>query len=145
MGNFFKEKSIAVVCELFSDFCDFRLVRAFACHSRLANALLVPSDGAFPALAFHLGDQLLLPPTHLGGQVSQSAELAEVTQLDAPHGIRHADFFLGVVGSGNSLENFETTHGDSAAGGLVRDHAADSAPEDPGRRAVVNEGAGGVG
>ena len=121
------------------------MVGTFASNSGFADALLVPGDGAFSALALHLGHQLLLAPAHLRGQVSQGAELAEVTQLDASHSIRHAESLLGIVRSGHSFEDFEATHGDGTACSLVGDHAADGAPEDTGGRAVVDESAGGVG
>ena len=104
----------------------------------------MPSDGSFPSFVFHAGNQLLFAPSHLRGEVSQGAELAEVAQLDAPHGVRDADALLGVVRSRDSLENFEAAQSSGSTGSFVRDHASDGAPEDTGGSAVMHEGAAGV-
>ena len=105
----------------------------------------MPGHCAFSSLFFHSGNKLLLAPSDLGRQVTEGAELTEVTQLDASHGVRHAEPLLSVVRSGNSLENFEAAESSGSTGGLVGDHASDGAPEDTGRSAVVHEGAAGVG
>ena len=104
----------------------------------------MPGHGSFPSLIFHVGDDFLLAPSHLRGEVSQGAEFAEVAQLDTSHSVRHADALLGVVRSRDSLENFEATQGSGSTGTFVRDHASDSAPEDTGGSAVMHEGAAGV-
>ena len=105
----------------------------------------MPGHGSFSSLIFQSGHQFLLAPSHLRREVSQGAELAEVTQFDASHGVRHAELLLSVVGGGNALEHFETTQSSSSTGSFVRDHASDGAPEDTGGSAVVNEGAARVG
>ena len=104
----------------------------------------MPGHGSFSSLIFHSGHQFLLAPSHLRREVSQGAELAEVAQLHTSHGVGHADALLGVVRSGDSLENFETAQSSGSTGSFVRDHASDGAPEDTGRSAVVHEGAAGV-
>lgn len=111
----------------------------------LRNAALVPGQSALAALVLQTGHQLLLAPPDLRGEVAQAAELAEVAQLDAAHGVGHELPLLGVVGGGDSLEDLEPAEGLGSTGGLVGDHAADGAPEDTGGGAVVDEGAAGVG
>ena len=130
---------------MFSDFCDFRLILAFPGGVGLGDSFLVPGHCAFSSFFFHSGDELLLAPSDLRGEVAQGAELAEVTQFDASHGVRHAELLLSVVGGGNALEHFEAAQSSGSTGGLVRDHASDGAPEDTGGSAVVHEGAARVG
>ena len=100
----------------------------------------MPNGSSFAALVFHFGDQLLLSPSDLSGQISEGTELTEVAQLRALHGIGHARPLLSIIGSGDSFEDFETAESSGSPGSFVRHHSSDGPPEDTCRGAVMDEG-----
>ncbi|SRR6266702_2696551 len=58
-------------------------------------------------------------------------------QPQDPQSLRHHHPFLFVIKRGDTLKEFQTLEGSSAASGLVRHHAPDGTEEDFGRSAVM--------
>jgi hypothetical protein len=110
----------------------------------LGNSLLVPCGGSLSALVLELADQGLLSPSDLAGKVTKGAELSEAGQLNCSEGIGDELSLLGVIGGGNSLEDFESAECLSSSGGLMGQHASDGSPEYSGGGTVVYESSAGV-
>mmetsp|Transcript_9102 Transcript_9102/g.20621 ORF Transcript_9102/g.20621 Transcript_9102/m.20621 type:complete len:214 (-) Transcript_9102:22-663(-) len=106
---------------------------------------LVEGQALDLALVLEAGDEVLVLPAHLLGEVAELAEAAlgpQAEHLEA-RGEDHA--LLLVVGVRDALEGLEAVQRGGAARGLVRDHAADAAPEDLGGGAEVVEAPARVG
>lgn len=70
-------------------------------------------------------------------ETADGAVLAAGAQAQDTQSLGNDNTLLLVVGRGNTLEHLQALHGGGTAGGLVRDHAADSLVEDTGGSAEV--------
>jgi len=101
--------------------------------------------GANLALGLELGDEGVVAPADLGGEIAEAAELAARLEAQVAEGAGHNEALEFVIGVGDTVENLEVVEGSAAAAALVGHHAADSAPEDAGGGAVVVGTTAGVG
>jgi hypothetical protein len=83
------------------------------------------------------GNDVLVLPAELVTKTANGAVLASRLQPQDAESLGDDDALLGVIGGRNTLKGLEALHGRSTAGGLVRDHATDSSPEDLGGSAEV--------
>lgn len=86
------------------------------------------------------GNDILVLPAKLVAQAADGAVLAAGLEAEDAEGLGNDHALDVVVGRGNTVKGLEALHGSGAAGGLVRDHAPDGAPEHLGGSAEV-EGA----
>lgn len=70
-------------------------------------------------------------------ETTDSAVLASGLQAEHAEGLGHDNALLLVVGWGDTFEGLQTLHRGVTAGGLVRNHATDGAPEHLGGSAEV--------
>ena len=75
-------------------------------------------------------NNILVLPADLVAETANSAELAAGLQTEDTESLGNNDLLLLVVGGRDTLEDLESLKSGSAAGGLVRDHAADGLVED---------------
>ena len=140
-----RNKSVSELGQLVSDFGDLFLVEGFSDCVGLLHSLLVPFLGSFSSLVLELLDEVLLAPSDLAGKVTQLAELSEAAQLDSSQGIGNDLSLFGVVGSGDSFEDFQSAESSGTDGLLVGQHASDGSPEHSGGGSIMYVTSGGVG
>lgn len=78
------------------------------------------------------GNHVLILPTELVAKTADGAVLAARFQSQYSKSLGNHHALLLVVWGRDAFESFKTLHRCSTTGGLVRDHAADSSPEDLG-------------
>lgn len=83
------------------------------------------------------GDDVLVLPAELVTESADGAVLAARLETEDTESLRDDHALLVVVWGWDTLEGLKTLHGGGAAGGLVRNHATDSAPEHLGWRTVM--------
>merc|ERR1719440_1439849 len=95
-------------------------------------------------LALHLAlllkarDDARRLPAEVRRELPEAAVLPVVLQAEALQRCRNDQALLLVVRARNTVERLQAVQGQRTAGGLVREHPADSAPEDLARRPVVD-------
>ena len=109
---------------------DFGGIDILSNSTSLFDSSFVPGESSLLSLIFQLLDELLLSPSNLSGQVSEGAELSEGSQFHTSHGIGHILLLGGVVGGGDTLENFKSAQSGGTDGSLVGQHSSNASPED---------------
>mmetsp|Transcript_173191 Transcript_173191/g.421274 ORF Transcript_173191/g.421274 Transcript_173191/m.421274 type:complete len:216 (+) Transcript_173191:80-727(+) len=109
------------------------------------HPLLVEGQGLDPALVLQARDQVLVLPAKLLGQIAQLAEAPLWLQAEHLQARWDDHALLEVVRVRGALEALEAVKCTGPALSLVRNHAADGAPEDLGGRAEVEWSLPGVG
>lgn len=82
-------------------------------------------------------NNILVTPTDFMGETLYCAVFTPWLQPQDPQSLWHHHPLLFIIKRGDTLKEFQTIEGSSAASGLVRDHAPDGTEEDFGRSAVV--------
>ena len=141
----FSSFSEAVLLELVVE-----LLNSLVAHASLAgsNLLLLEIEeflGVGQSLVLELLDQVLLGPAALGSEITELAELTVRLQSKALEGLWHNDSLLVVIWEGASLEDLEAGKSSGTLSLLVREHGAESLPENTGWGLVVHEVLLGVG
>jgi len=82
-------------------------------------------------------NNILVTPTNFVGETLYCAVFPPWLQPQDPQSLRHDHPFLLVIKRGNTLKEFQTFEGSSAASGLVRHHSPDGTEEDLGGSTVM--------
>merc|ERR1719440_2738414 len=90
------------------------------------------------ALLLETRDDARRLPAEVRRELPEAAVLPVVLQAEALQRCRNYHALLLVVRARNTVEGLQAVQGQRTAGGLVREHAAESAPEDLARRPVVD-------
>merc|ERR1719440_402221 len=90
------------------------------------------------ALLLEARDDARRLPAEVRRELPEAAVLPVVLQAEALQRCRNYHALLLVVRVRNTVERLQAVQGQRTAGGLVREHPADSAPEDLARRPVVD-------
>jgi len=91
--------------------------------------LLVVGSGLHDTGLFQALDEALVMPAEQVGDVTKLAKLAVGLEADVLERGGDDETLLQVVRERDALEGGQVVHGLGALGGLVRDHAADGAPD----------------
>jgi len=82
-------------------------------------------------------DNIVVLPSNLVGETSDSAVLSSWLQSENPQSLWHDNSLLEIVWWWDSLENLQAGESGLTSGGLVGDHTADDLVEDTGRGAEM--------
>jgi len=82
-------------------------------------------------------NNILITPTNFVGETLYCTVFPPWLQPQDPQSFRHDHALLLVIKRGDTLKEFQTFEGSSAASGLVRHHAPDGTEEDLGRSTVM--------
>lgn len=123
-------RSETVFLEFCVELCHSGVPESSSACLHLLFLAFVELAGLDLSLVLELGHDVLLGPSHAGGEVSHAAELSMCLHSQDFEGLRDNHSLLLVIGEWNSFEYLQSAHGCGTSWSLVRGHASENLPED---------------
>ena len=111
--------------ELFSEGLEIITLNGLSSLS-LGTVLLFPDlVGSFLSLRFQLFNNSLVFPTSVSAQITQQAEISEVLESDDLQGRGDNLSLSGIIRSGDTFKDLESSQSGSTSGSFMGKHASD--------------------